>query len=103
MVIPSQPQMADQLDLFKLDPATPAGFRYRPDLIAEEEERVLVREIERLPFKAFEFHGFFGKRRVVSFGGRYDFGESRLREAQAIPELFHAVRDTAARFAGLEP
>ena len=94
--------MADQLRLFDLKSGLPDGFRYHPDLIDEEEERALVAEIERLPFKEFEFHGFLGKRRVVSFGWRYDFGDGKLREAPAIPEFFFPVREKAARFAGLE-
>jgi len=55
-----------------------------------------------MPNAALQFHGFLGKRRVVSFGWRYDFGEGKLREAPPIPELFLTVRDKAARFAGLE-
>ncbi len=94
--------MADQLSLFDLQPDLPDGFRYRPDVLDEGEEHALVAEIERLPFKAFEFHGFSGKRRVVSFGWRYDFGEGKLHEAEPIPEFFHPVREKAARFAGLD-
>ena len=96
------PRMADQLSLFELQPGLPDGFRYRPDLLEEEEERALVAEIERLPFKEFEFHGFSGKRRVVSFGWRYDFGEAKLRQTDPIPEFFHPVREQAPRFAGLD-
>jgi alkylated DNA repair dioxygenase AlkB len=94
--------MADQLSLFGVKPRLPDGFRYHPDLLDAEEERALVAEIERLPFKEFEFHGFLGKRRVVSFGWQYDFSQGKLSEAPAIPEFFHSVRDKAARFAGLE-
>jgi alkylated DNA repair dioxygenase AlkB len=94
--------VTDQLSLFDLKPGLPDGFRYRPDLIDEEEERSLVAEIERLPFKAFEFHGFEGKRRVVSFGWRYDFNEGKLSQAEAIPDFLLAVRAKAARFAGLD-
>ena len=95
--------MADQPSLFDLEPSgLPDGFRYRPDLLDEEEERALVAEIARLPFKAFEFHGFAGKRRVVSFGWRYDFSDGKLREAPPIPEFFLTVREKAARFAKLE-
>ena len=94
--------MADQLSLFNVIPNLPGGFRYRPDVLDEDEERALAAEIERLPFKPFEFHGFSGKRRVVSFGRRYDFNDGTLREAPAIPEYFHPVREKAARFAGLE-
>ena len=94
--------MADQPSLFDLQPGLPDGFRYCPDLLDEEEQRALVAEIERLPFKAFEFHGFSGKRRVVSFGWRYDFGEAKLRQAEPIPEFMLPARAKAARFAGLD-
>ncbi len=94
--------MAAQLSLFEPKPGLPDGFRYHPDLLDEEQERALVAEIERLPFKAFEFHGFSGKRRIVSFGWRYDFNEAKLREADPVPKIFHPVREKAARFAGLD-
>jgi len=91
--------MSDQPSLFEPNAVSPEGFRYAPNLIDEEEERALVSEIARLPFRAFQFHGFEGKRRVVSFGWRYDFKESKLLEAPAIPVFFHSVREKAARFA----
>ena len=94
--------MTAQPTLFDLTPRTPEGFRYWPDLLEEAEERALVAEIERLPFKEFEFHGFLGKRRVVSFGWRYNFSQGKLSEAPPIPEFLFTVRDKAARFAGLE-
>ena len=78
--------VADQLSLFEVNPGLPDGFRYRPGLLDEGEERALVAAIERLPFKALEFHGFSGKRRVVSFGWRYDFNEAKLRESDPRPK-----------------
>ena len=48
----------------------PEGFSCQPDFLAADEERALVAELERLPFKEFEFHGYLGQRRVVSFGWR---------------------------------
>jgi alkylated DNA repair dioxygenase AlkB len=95
--------MPDQPGLFDLELSSlPEGFRYCPDVIDEEEERALVAEIERLPFQAFQFHGFEGKRRVVSFGWRYDFNEAKLREAEAIPDFLEPMRTKAARLAGVE-
>lgn len=94
--------MANQLSLFDVKSRAPDGFRYRPDVLDEGEERALVAEIARLPFKALEFHGFSGKRRVLSFGWRYDFDEAKLREAEPVPEVFRSVRAEAARFAGLD-
>ena len=65
----------------------PEGFRYQIDLITSAEERQLIDEIEHLPFRAFEFHGFTGKRRVVSFGWRYDFNGGGLTKTEDMPEF----------------
>src|SRR4051812_5949092 len=82
-------------------PALPEGFKYQPDLITADEEQQLVRQIETLPFKDFEFHGFTGKRRVVSFGWRYDFNERELQKADDIPPFLLPLRKRASEFAGL--
>ena len=99
--------MNTQLGLFGAEdrPPThlPDGFRYAPDLISADEEGVLVREVERLPFREFQFQGYVGKRRVVSFGWRYDFNERTLHEARELPPFLLPLRQAAARFAGLSP
>ncbi|HKY96254.1 MAG TPA: alpha-ketoglutarate-dependent dioxygenase AlkB [Gemmatimonadaceae bacterium] len=95
--------MTDQMGLFGADPSLPAGFRYQRDLLSAAEEHVLLDRIKDLPFREFEFHGFIGKRRVVSFGWRYDFSDRSLFKTNDIPEFLFPVREKAARFAGLEP
>jgi alkylated DNA repair dioxygenase AlkB len=82
---------------------TPEGFRYRPELVSADEERSLLREVEGLPFRAFEFHGWTGKRRTVSFGWHYDFGGRSLSEAEPLPEFLLPLREAAAAFADLAP
>lgn len=79
----------------------PAGFRYAPDVIDTAEEARLVDAFADLPFKEFEFHGFLGKRRVVSFGFRYDFNGGGLKEAEPMPPFLLPLRDRAGAFAGL--
>ena len=91
-----------QLSLLEPEPSLPKGFCYCSELISEAEERALVVEIERLPFREFEFHGFSGKRRVVSFGWQYSFSDAKLRKAELIPQFLLPVREKAARFAGLD-
>jgi alkylated DNA repair dioxygenase AlkB len=56
-----------------------------------------------LPFKEFEFHGFLGKRRTVSFGWHYDFNGGGLKQAGEFPEFLVSLRQRAAEFAALEP
>ena len=76
------------------------GLEYRPDLLSPHEEGELVRRFADLPFKNFEFHGYVGKRRVVSFGWRYDFGDATLTEAEDLPSFLLPLRERAAEFAG---
>jgi alkylated DNA repair dioxygenase AlkB len=80
----------------------PQGFRYRLELIGTVEEDALLAHVRELPFREFEFHGYIGKRRVVSFGWQYDFSARHLRKADRIPEYLLALRESAATFAGLE-
>jgi alkylated DNA repair dioxygenase AlkB len=92
-----------QSKLFGGATTLPEGFRYEPDVITENEERELLEQVRALPFREFEFQGYVGKRRVVSFGWQYDFNERTLREADDIPEFLLSLRDIAARFADMSP
>jgi alkylated DNA repair dioxygenase AlkB len=91
-----------QLNLFEPADALPEGFRYQPGFLTKGEEDDLTRHFQDLPFKEFEFHGFLGKRRVVSFGRKYDFSSQKLRESGPIPEFLRSIRDKAAAFADIE-
>jgi alkylated DNA repair dioxygenase AlkB len=85
----------------KVQAPPPEGFRYQADVVPLDEERDLVERIRALPLKEFEFHGYTGKRRVMSFGWHYDFNESRLHQAEEMPAFLHKLRERAAGFAGL--
>lgn len=92
-----------QIDLFEPQPLLPAGFKCQADLLSGVQESELVARLERLPFRNFEFQGFLGKRRVVSFGWKYDFNNRELLRTEDIPDFLLPLRDTAAGFAGLAP
>jgi alkylated DNA repair dioxygenase AlkB len=96
------PGASQTLDLFG-DDALPQGFRYQPDFISPEEEQSLLKHIVPLPFREFEFQGFTGKRRVFSFGWRYDFNGGGLSKAEDMPDFLAAIRARAESLAGLAP
>lgn len=79
---------------------TPDGFVYRPDFLTIAEEAALLANLRELPFKEFEFHGYLGHRRVVSYGFRYDFEKARLKEATEIPGFLTPLREKAAHLSG---
>ena len=92
----------DQIDLFGAPARTlPEGLRYAEAVISADEAGRLVEVFGGLPFQAFDFHGFKGNRRIVSYGGRYDFSASRLEAAEPIPDFLLPARAAAAAFAGL--
>jgi alkylated DNA repair dioxygenase AlkB len=92
-----------QPDLFASTPPLPAGFEYRAEFVSSEEERELVAGFAQLTFRDFEFQGYVGKRRVVSFGWQYDFNTRELRRTEDMPPFLLPLRDTSAAFAGLAP
>ena len=92
-----------QRDLFAHEPALPQGFAYRENTLSEADEAGCVRAFGALPFQPFEFRGYLGNRRIVSFGWRYDYSARGVRPSGEMPDVLLDLRDKAARFAGLEP
>jgi alkylated DNA repair dioxygenase AlkB len=95
--------MTDQLALFETPPALPEGFVYRPEFVSEPEARDLVARVGELPFEPYQFRGFDARRRVHSFGWRYDQGRAGLVQASEMPDWLRPLRDRAAAFAGVAP
>ena len=93
----------EQFGLFGADRRIPMGLRYRAGVITEEHERRLLEDIRPLPFKEFEFQGYTGKRRVVSYGWRYDYDAKVLRTADDMPQFLLELREIAGAFAEVDP
>lgn len=92
---------ARQRHLFSSDPKLPEGMEYHPNFLTPECEPELLERLAPLPFREFQFQGYTGNRRVVSFGWEYDFSDRTLREAEPLPDFLLPVREQAAAFAGL--
>jgi alkylated DNA repair dioxygenase AlkB len=93
----------DQMSLFEAPPpGVPEGLAYAPEIVSPEEEEALVARFRALPFAPFEFQGFLGKRRTVSFGMQYRFDGSGLAQAEPMPDWLLPLRARAAAFAGIE-
>ena len=93
--------ISSQHALFHELPRLPEGFRYEENLLSPDQEWALIASFKRLPFREFEYRGFFGKRRTVSFGWRYDFSVRELQETEHIPTFLLPLRRTAAKFANV--
>jgi alkylated DNA repair dioxygenase AlkB len=92
-----------QLSVLNPPASLPEGLQYQAGLISPDEERELIEQFRGLDFREFEFQGYLGKRRTVSFGLHYDFSPGKLRKTEEIPAFLHPLRDRAAGFAGIDP
>jgi alkylated DNA repair dioxygenase AlkB len=79
------------------------GYFYEPGFLTEDEEASLAREISRLPLAEAEYKQFRARRRIVSYGGRYDFASNRLHAAEPIPSFLEPLLKRAAHWAGCPP
>jgi alkylated DNA repair dioxygenase AlkB len=85
-----------QASLFAESRALPEGFVYRPDFLDGDEEAALIEKIARLPLCEAEYKQFTAKRRIASYGGRYDFSKGELLPAGDIPPFLLPLRERVA-------
>jgi alkylated DNA repair dioxygenase AlkB len=90
-----------QLALFPDSRGGPTGLRYQPEFISEAAENEIVSIISQLPLQPFQFGAFEGKRRVASFGFRYDYEQRKLREADPIPAWLTPIIASVEKFGEL--
>jgi alkylated DNA repair dioxygenase AlkB len=77
--------VTQQLALFPQEKTSPQGLGYVEEFISPSLERELIGHVASLPLRPFQFGVFQGKRRVASFGSRYDYTLQRLQPADPIP------------------
>jgi alkylated DNA repair dioxygenase AlkB len=76
------------------------GFAYEPEFLSAQEEQLLLEHIRGLPLANAQYKEFRAKRRVVSYGGRYDYDTNELQDAAPIPEFLLALRARVANWTG---
>jgi len=84
-----------------VSPALPAGLSYRPQFLSVAEEAELLALLSNLPFAAAQYKEWHARRRVVSFGGRYDFTHHVLGAAPPVPPYLEPLRAAIAEWTGL--
>jgi alkylated DNA repair dioxygenase AlkB len=83
--------------------AAPPGLSYAPEFLSAQEETQLLALLNGLPFQEAQYKEWHARRRIVSFGGRYDFTRHQLNDAPPIPEFLLPLRERIARFANIAP
>ena len=89
-----------QSDLFAAA-ALPPGLTYTPAFLSPWEELALLESIRGLPLKAAPYKQYTARRRIASYGARYDFLAQRLEHAPTLPAALEPLRDAVARAMGV--
>jgi alkylated DNA repair dioxygenase AlkB len=92
--------LSEQLSLFAASSPEPEGLRYAAEFISPAAEREFIARIAALPLQPFQFGQYEGKRRVASFGFRYDYTLRQLQDAKPIPDWLKSIIERVEAFDG---
>lgn len=97
----------NQLSLF--DPEAvppsrwPAGLVIEPEWLGRDEECDLIELIRTLPLANAKYKSYTARRRVVSYGGSFDYDTNRLSPAAPLIDGLHGLRGRVAGWLGVAP
>ncbi|AVS92469.1 2OG-Fe(II) oxygenase [Paracidovorax avenae] len=74
------------------------GLVYQEAFLSEQEEQALIAIIRSLPLHAAQYKQYLARRKVVSFGGSYDFDTNRLLPGVALDPRLLWLREKVARW-----
>jgi alkylated DNA repair dioxygenase AlkB len=79
-----------------------AGLRYEGEFLGAAEEQALLALVRGFALEKAQYRQWQAHRRVISFGGKYDFDRNDLLPADPIPQSLHALRARIAAWCGLD-
>ena len=95
---------ATQPDLFGTDVSVlPAGMRFQEDFIDPAEEAALLAAIAGLALHEARYKSYTARRRIRSYGTRYDYDDNRLLPAEPLAPFLLPLREKVAAWAGVAP
>lgn len=81
--------------------ALPPGLRYEAGWLSSAEEAALIGLVKQLPLQEAKYKSYTARRRVVSYGGQFDYDSNELRPAAPLIAELHPLRERVARWAGI--
>ena len=83
--------------------ALPDGFTYEQEFLTPEEEVALIGVIRQLPLQQAKYKEYTARRRVLSFGGNFDYDSNQMLPSGELIEALYPLRDRVAAWAGVAP
>jgi alkylated DNA repair dioxygenase AlkB len=93
-------EASSQLSFLPQPDRGPSGLRYKEEFTSTDDERSVLARLRELPLEPFQFGAFEGKRRVASFGFRYDYKLNRVEQAKPIPAWLTPFVERVEDFGG---
>jgi alkylated DNA repair dioxygenase AlkB len=91
-----------QAELFEPPRPIPIpGLRYQTEFLSSAQERSLIQVLQSLPLKEAQYRQWRANRRMVSYGGTYDFSAHELLPADPVPPFLFPLRERIAAWVGL--
>src|ERR1700712_3541111 len=84
-------------------PGLPEGLVYEPEFLGAAEEGALIELIGALPLVAAKYKSYTARRRVVSYGGSFDYDANQLLATTELIPALAPLRDRVALWAGVSP
>lgn len=79
----------------------PEGLRYERGFLSPDEEAELIERVRALPLAAARYKSYTAHRRVVSYGGRFDYDANRLEPSPGLVPELHPLRERVADWLGV--
>jgi alkylated DNA repair dioxygenase AlkB len=90
-------------DLAPSPGALPDGLVYQDGFLSAAEETALIALMARLPLQEARYKSYTARRRVVSYGSRFDYDANELLPSGELIEELHPLRARMAQWAGVAP
>ena len=90
-------------DLAPSPGALPEGLEIQAEFLKPDEEAQLIETVRQLPLQAAQYKEYTARRRVVSYGGKFDYDSNELLPSSELIEALHPLRARVAAWANLKP
>lgn len=88
-------------DLAPSPGALPDGLTYEQEYLSREDEAELIDIVRRLPLEEAKYKDYTARRRVVSYGGKFDYDSNELLPSSALVAELQPLRGRVAAWAGI--
>ena len=81
----------------------PPGMRFVPQFFSVEEGRAWLDVVASFDLQEAKYKEYTARRRVVGFGGQFDYDTNELKPGKPIPSSLEPLRKRVAEWLGVEP